>query len=404
MVTLAALAMPVAASPALAQSQSLKDWSLPAPDPSQTAPAAQGPVDPQHPVLRPVAPDIQASAPAPASPTPAPLINAPPPPPAATHAAPGAASRPHPAVPHSLPPAPVAGNSAPAPQPSPEPQAETQPAAPSANAPTIAGENTQWPAWWWAIPAAPAALALAFLLMRRRSASATEEEAGIEEKPEQIELPVEPAPEPAPPVRESIPPPIPAPAFARARAAEPAPSSQAIRARGEIAFEPVAMRLSLVYATLQFRVRLTAQTEIPAGRLLADMISAHGSLPQSMQLAPPPEALGAIQAIAPLAPGQVQEMKGELQLPLNAIRPVHHDGASFMVPLVRLALLGSGDPALPHLEIGCVFTVGIPGAGPALAPLRLDTGPREFTSLAAREIETARRTVLLGLDPARAAG
>lgn len=163
------------------------------------------------------------------------------------------------------------------------------------------------------------------------------------------------------------------------------------------------MRLSLVYATLQFRLLLRTQTEIPAGKLLGDMISAHGSLPQSMQLAPPPEALGVLQPIPPLAPGQTLDVKGELRLPLNAIRPLQQGAASFMVPLVRLALLGD-EGTSPHLELGCVFTVGIPGSGPALAPLRLDTGPRDFATLAAREIETARRTALLALDPARAAG
>ncbi|MCJ2178965.1 hypothetical protein [Novosphingobium album (ex Hu et al. 2023)] len=169
-------------------------------------------------------------------------------------------------------------------------------------------------------------------------------------------------------------------------------------------FEPGAMRLSLVYATLQFRLVLTARTDIPSGQLLADMISAHASMPRDQQLAPPPETLGVVQAFPRMTPGQVLEIKGELQVPLAAVRPLQRNGASFMVPLVRLALVGEDDPTLPHLELGFVFTVGLAGEGPALAPLRLDAGPRQITGLAGREIEPARRTVLLALDPARATG
>ncbi|MCT2398926.1 hypothetical protein [Novosphingobium mangrovi (ex Huang et al. 2023)] len=240
--------------------------------------------------------------------------------------------------------------------------------------PPVAGSDSRWPVWWWGIPAALAALVPGFLLLRRRRNPAGDEEVQS--------------------VTPSIPP----------RPVAPAPAAPSHRAGCDLEFEPAAMRLSLVYATLQFHLRLTAQTELPPGKLLADMISAHGSLPQAMQLAPPPEALGTVQTFARMTPGQVLEVKGELQLPLSVIRPVQRGGAAFMVPLVRLALLGDARPDLPHLELGCVFTVGIPGSGPALSSLRLDTGPREFTELSAREIEAARRTVLLPLDHARAAG
>ncbi|SFF95862.1 hypothetical protein SAMN05518801_104157 [Novosphingobium sp. CF614] len=249
-------------------------------------------------------------------------------------------------------------------------------------------------------------MVLGFLLMRRRRAPAIEDEA----ETDRFEAPVGTVEEPlpAPPTLTPVlmpvlapvlaPATIPAPSFAPALPAEPA------RASGQMDFEPIAMRVSLVYATLQFRLVLTARTAFPAGRLLGDMISAHGSLSRDEQLAPPPQALAIIQAIPRLAPGQVLDVKGELRLPLAAIRPLRQGAATFMVPLVRLALLGDGQPGLPRLELGCVFTIGIPGAGPALAPLRLDTGPRDFPGLSAREIEAARRTVLLPLDPARAAG
>lgn len=240
-----------------------------------------------------------------------------------------------------------------------------------------------WPDWRWALPVLAVAIAGGFAWARRRRP------ASIDTWEETVAEPVAEEPAPAP---ESMPPTPPRPAPARAIAS------------GLLEFEPIALRLSLVYATLQFRLRLTAQTAIPAGRVLGDMISAHGSLSQAVQLEPEPDELGLLRPFPPLAAGEVLEAFGELRLPLKAVRPVQQGGAAFMVPLVRLALLGDPDPAAPLLELGCVFTVGVPGHGPALAPLRFDTGPRDFTDLDAREIPAARRTSVTALDPARAAG
>lgn len=382
--TLAATALFPALAAAPVRAQSLGGWSLPAPEASNAAPAAhpaaQGPVDAQNPVVRPAASETSApetAAPEPtvsASPAPAPVIT-PPPVRAAPQAAPRSGSTPSPARPAPAPASePFAAAPAGTPQPEPAP-AVTEPA--SRTVPTSPAPDGSWPAWWWMLPAGLAMLAAAFLLWRRRSR---------QEESEAPEAPVTPpAPRPSPALR-------------------PAPAPERPRAGGDLLFEPTAMRLSLVYATLQFRLVLTAKTEIPPGKLMAGMISAHGSLPQAMQLAPPVEALDMVQAFPATAPGQVLEVKGELQVPLASVRPVQRGGASFMVPLVRLALLGEDGPALPRLELGFVFTVGLAGDGPALAPLRIDTGPRSFTGLATREIESARRTVLLGLDPARAAG
>jgi hypothetical protein len=395
------------ATPVAATAQPLQDWSLPAPEPDQTGGAAQGPVDAQNPVVRPAEPSPE-EVPAP---SPVPTIDAPPPPavtqspePEATPSAQPtaqASTTPRPAPsPSAAPAPPVAsprpspdGRSEPMPLATPIPAASAEDAAPAADltSPTVR-EETRWPFWLWAVPAALGILALGILLLlRRRRPAITHEE------DEQPDLPIEPDPH-AHALPDRAPAPLPLPTFA------PDPAGSRMRAKAHLEFESLGMRLSLVFATLQFRVRLTAQTDLPSGRLLADLISAHGSLPQDQQLAPPPDALVQVQTFQPMAAGEVLDIKGELQLPLNTIRPVKQGGASFMVPLVRLALLGDDGPAAPHLELGRVFTVGLPGPGPALAPLRLDTGPREFTGLCAREIEAARRTLLLPLDPARAAG
>lgn len=243
-----------------------------------------------------------------------------------------------------------------------------------------------------------ALLGLAFVFLRRRLTYSAQESASTKQwQDEQT-----PVAERSPPVIESppAPPVLPEPVIHYTTH----PAQELARARVSIAFRPLAMRLSLVYATLQFRLQLTAQTAIPEGRLLGDMISAHGSLSQAAQLSPPLEVLATLNPIPAMAPGQTYEIAGELRLALNAVRPVRQGNASFMAPLVRLTLLGNGAATEPHLELGYVFTIGIPGDGAGMTLLRLDTGPRDFANLSAREIETARRTTLLPLDHIRAAG
>ncbi|MCJ2186799.1 superantigen-like protein SSL4 [Novosphingobium beihaiensis] len=380
----AALIAALCAAPALPQS--LSGWSLPTPEPSGTPPAAQGPVDTQNPVVRPAAPETAPStppSPEAASPKPAPRPSDTPVPKSAPTASTPAQAAPESSPRHPAAPAPAATAPASAlPAATATPEAHSAPAAPEPPPVASPAPEGEWPLWWWALPAALAVLAAGLLLLRRRSQNAPPEGTALADTPA--------APRPAPPP----------PAFAPA----PSPPAERPRASGDLMFEPQTMRLSLVYATLQFRLVLTAKTAIPPGKLLADMISAHTSLPQAMQLAPPPEALGTVHSFPRMSPGEVLDLKGELQLPLAAVRPLQRGKAAFLVPLVRLALLGENDPALPRLELGFAFTVGLPGEGPSLAPLRLDTGPRDFTGLDAREIETARRTVLLALDPDRAAG
>lgn len=182
-------------------------------------------------------------------------------------------------------------------------------------------------------------------------------------------------------------------------AAKPAATPEDI----SIALQPVMMRLSLFYATLQFRLTVTSSEDREALSVFGDLSSAHASLSRDEQLAPPLESLAQLHTLPEIGPGKSCELKGEVQLPLGAIRALRRSGGAFFVPLVRLCLVGADGTALRR-----VFTLGIPGGESGLAPLRIDTGPRNFESLAAREIEAARDLPLnmesLPLDPQRAAG
>ncbi len=425
----AALVIGLLAGPTTAFAQST--WSLPpGQQEGQSPPRSQGPVDPQNPTVNsrdtgaapaPDAPAATPSArPAPVQP-PVPTIAAPPPPPRAAERPQPRAAAPVPApsaTPTRPAPAPVQEATSATPSsaatPSPEPMsslpAPRETASPQ-SAPSAQPEISQaasaahWPEWWLAIPAALVAAGIGvFALLRRRRAPATAwEEAGLEPEGEpedelvddaadatltaEAVAALDPVPTVSPiprvqpprnpdPQRNPEPQPRPAPL--------PAPSGPGVIA---VHFEPVSLRLSLVYATLQYRLTLSGPKAglSQAWSVLGDMISAHASLSQAEQLAPDPSSLPLRHSLDGLAPGETRAFKGELQLPLNAIRVMRQGQASLFVPLVRICLAdGQG-----HLERR-VFTLGVPGEGSGLAPIRLDTGPRDHAELAVREIEAAR--------------
>lgn len=396
----------LASLPVLANAQSLNTWSLPEPD-ATTAPKAEGPVDPQNPIVRPTTPE-----PTP-TPTPIPTITPLPVPsttvtaapiaetPARPTQAPGAAAGPRPEVAsgtsqQEAAPSPTATLPEPAPSPAPVPQ-QSSVVPDEGGIASTPPAGTAWPLWWWALPAIlVAAIAAALLLFRRRRPEALEWEETTEPQPSaNAEAPAaapEPEVAPAPPPA----PPLPTPAFSPSR---PAPAQDDIT----LALEPVTMRLSLFYATLQYRLCLRASSSQPALKVMGDMISAHASLTHEEQLAPQPDNLPALHSLPGLAAGEKVELRGEIQLPLTAIRALRQGGGSFLVPLARFCLVTESGNALRR-----VFTVGLRREGTGLAPLRIDAGPRDFTPLAASEIETARQFPIvagsLPLDPQRAAG
>lgn len=161
------------------------------------------------------------------------------------------------------------------------------------------------------------------------------------------------------------------------------------------AFTATAVRLSLVYATVQyeFEVANAGTSDLSELQVRADLVSAHSSLGTHEQLAPAPEWLELKHTLMGLAPGETQTLKGEVRVPLNQIRPLVKGSAQFLVPLVRFCILASDGSGVRR-----VFTAGPsnPGSG-TIASVRLDAGPRNLRELDAREIEAARG---FALDPA----
>lgn len=155
-------------------------------------------------------------------------------------------------------------------------------------------------------------------------------------------------------------------------------------------FEPILLRQSLVYATLQYRLTLTAPAQgLKAGaQIFADMIAAHASIPQMEQLSPDLASLPLRSRFEAVAPGETHVAKGEIQLPLNQIRTLRQGNAMLFVPLVRLCLVE--EDGITHRR---VYSIGLAGDNGGLTPLRVDTGPRDHSPVLAREIDAARETV-----------
>jgi outer membrane biosynthesis protein TonB len=352
---------------------SVADFRLPTPTPTPT-PRAQGPVDPNLPPPRPAVPT---PSPTPA-PAPTPVITVPTlptPSPTPAPAPRSTASRPAPVTT----PAPAA-TVAPAQTdlgediaPSPLPQAF--PEAASTAAPATAEEDDAGSSFWsWLIGLLIVAGAglVAFLWLRRRVGPIGPVVVPEIERP-RVPPPPEPKPEPAPSS------PLPEPAVA-------APADAPVAAAPHplyISIEPSKLALTLMNATLSYRLTLTNRGAEPLEdiTIAADLVGAHAALQREEQLAGPLTELVERHRLAGLAPDESGEVSGELRLPLAMVRPIIQGKAVLLVPLARFRVSAGGQ------EPRC-FTVVVGQPSPrkdtAIQPVRLDLGPRIYAGLAGR--------------------
>ena len=361
----AALELAVAALVPTARAQSVSDFRLP---PATSTPRPAGPVDSEHPVVAPTVPGpATAAAPTISVSKPAPIR-------------PPAPDQPQPALV-----APPTAATTPAPTPLPAPRVTATSAAPEAAPPRAApsvpvAATTQAPArgqgvppapapvpsggdvWWWLLAAALAGalgFALVPVVLRRRDPRPTR----AVEQPAQASLPRATTP---PPARVPKPPSAPVPALS-------------------LTLEPVRLSISLVNATLLYRLRLVNESADMVGpiALSADMIAAHASLSEDSQLGRDGAALEPRHRLAGLAHGESAEIRGELRLPLASIIPIRSGSAALLVPLVRLRIESGGQSVIRALVVGEAPVQ----PGGLLRPFRLDHGSRIFTAVSQRELK-----------------
>jgi len=353
----AALSALVLASPALA---SVTGFRLPSDQPQPAPPPdLQGPVAPDVPASRQRSPS-----PAPAATVDQPAVATPAAPPvevpAGLQPAPAATAprtaTPAPRVPASAADAASAGQPAAALPDATAPVSAPPTSGPLVTAPAAAPAREGSWTWLWllvALPAIVAALAAVGWAIRRQ----VRRPLGPVAAP-RIERPrVGPAP------------PAPAPA---------APAGEPL----QVSLEPLRLALTLVNATLAWRLELANRGTAPLTGLTigADMIAAHASMSREEHLSGPRRGNGGgaapVQRIERLGPGESRVIEGEFRLPFPQIVPIRQGDAALLLPLARFRVDAEG--AAPTVR---TFAIGQPGQANGLQPFRLDQGPRIYPRL-----------------------
>lgn len=253
--------------------------------------------------------------------------------------------------------------------------------------------NSPWLIWLWALPLALLILAAGALSwLRRRKADVPAHEPVVRS----IAVPEPSPPASVPPVaNKPAPKPEPAPTLAGAPAlppvlagGEPVSAPIATGMPGlDITLEPAMLRISLVFATLQYRLAIVNTGDAPTMpfAIRGDLFSAHASLGNRAQLAPDPARMAVLHAVPALAPGEQMTLKGDLRLPLSAIVPIRHGEALYMAPLVRL-IMSDDTRAMAR----AVFHLGLAGTAASDVSIRIDNTTGDYAALSIREIEAAR--------------
>ena len=127
----------------------------------------------------------------------------------------------------------------------------------------------------------------------------------------------------------------------------------------QVTLEPLRLSLTLMNATLAYRLELANRGAAPltASRIGADMISAHASMTPRAAARPAPAAGAAtVQRIERLEPGESRVVEGEFRLPFPQIVPIRQGNAALLLPLARFRVEAEG--AAPVVR---TFVVGQPG-------------------------------------------
>lgn len=166
---------------------------------------------------------------------------------------------------------------------------------------------------------------------------------------------------------------------------------------------PVVPRLLLDYTTLGIDVTLVnAVARYHLGVTnMSDMsvsnIALHGAIVQARKGMPPTidpmrgdSLLPHLQKIADIDPGSTQRCEGQIRLPLGQIEPIAMQGRMLFVPLVHI-WIGYNGPDGTRYAVTQSFVLGEESnpPGPRVGPLRLDLGPRRFTSIGQRPLQPA---------------
>ena len=124
----------------------------------------------------------------------------------------------------------------------------------------------------------------------------------------------------------------------------------------QITAEASALSRSMMNAALTYRFDLLnlGKTALEDISIKADITTAHGKAPVTDQVAQDDTELPFTSFMPMIKAGASQELKGELRMPVSAIRQILQGSARLYVPLVRLRVEAEGFAPLIH-----TFVVGI---------------------------------------------
>ena len=349
---------PPSARPTPQPTPSATPGQTPSPQPTATRTPApqQAPVVRQTQTARTTRPSTQEQPvrPTPSQTAPAPAVSEPSPSPLDL---PGVASSPAPAAPGA------------------ETSASSQPQTASAD-----GSGLPWR--WIALAALLAALAGAYVWWRKRETSGPLSVPQIE-RPEPVAKSTATGPATARPLTDS--PSAPAKVAALPGAAPPPARIEAVSfSHGplHVAFETRNLTVTMMAATLAYRITLSNRGEAPLEKIMVGGIieAANDRVAIERQLEPPLGQLPISHQLDTLAAGAVHELTGEIRVPLAQLTPILRGEARLFVPIARLR--AAGTPAGGQILVAQrSVLLGIPGQGAQLAPVRLDAGPRVYREI-----------------------
>lgn len=150
--------------------------------------------------------------------------------------------------------------------------------------------------------------------------------------------------------------------------------------------------VTLVNAIARYHLGVSNMSDIP----VTDVVL-HGAVVQARRGMPPTidpmlgdSLLPRLQAMPDIAVGATVRCEGQIRLPLAQIEPIAMQGRLLFVPVVHI-WIGYSGPDGSRFAVTQSFVLGEESSppGPRVGPLRLDLGPRRFTGVGQRPLQSA---------------
>lgn len=173
--------------------------------------------------------------------------------------------------------------------------------------------------------------------------------------------------------------------------ASPAPAPQGIvstrlRPSLDIALAPRSCNLDANGATVEFDVTVVNSGSAPARDVQVEAVMLNADAAQEEQIAAYyAKPMGRGQPIEMIAPLKSVTLRSAVTMPADRLRLFEVEGRKLFVPLIAFNALYRHSAG--GAQSSSAFLVGRDGQGSKLAPFRADQGNRQFSGLAARELE-----------------